>query len=639
MKIIYRFLIVSFFCQKLLFAQTNGNNISGIIRNIDSLNQLAFNIKKSNADSALSIILFTRNLSDEINYKSGVASSLLVEAGIYQQMGYDKKALSIYLEQLHISESANDSLNIARANQQIANSLVEANKLNQARSLFKKSITFYYALSKIEDVINIKNSLGLIELKLNNYKSADSIFQIALQQSIGKMYKYGQKKALFNLGLLNKKQGKLIIAEEYFEKSLFINESIRDSYGIISDKIELASIYLYNKEYKKAIQFSLHAYQESKKINMFELSLESAKILKNCFLKTNNLKGAIQWQDSIINTQKLISVNDKNFAFDFINVLKTEQEKQLESEKKLLAANSSSKMQTIIIAIVFVAFVVVLLVSILWYRNYKKAESIGYELLQKSEIINSNAVSLQDLNEQIVSHNSHLEETNKMKDRLITIISHDLRHPLVNTKSLIELIYNKYISGEETISLLNQLDAQYQKNISLLDNLLFWIRSKINGIQIVKKRLQLYQFSESVIAENLSALLEKNISIINTISEEIFVHADVEMLKIVLRNLISNSLKFTPLKGEIKLAAEIFNNSVHIYISDNGLGISRENLEKIKSNKHFTNKGTNNESGSGFGLLLCKDLILAQSGKLEINSVPNQGTTFTVTLPYLDEKI
>lgn len=622
-----------------MFAQTNGNNISGIIRNIDSLNQLAFNIKKSNADSALSIILFTRNLSDEINYKSGVASSLLVEAGIYQQMGYDKKALSIYLEQLHISESANDSLNIARANQQIANSLVEANKLNQARSLFKKSITFYYALSKIEDVINIKNSLGLIELKLNNYKSADSIFQIALQQSIGKMYKYGQKKALFNLGLLNKKQGKLIIAEEYFEKSLFINESIRDSYGIISDKIELASIYLYNKEYKKAIQFSLHAYQESKKINMFELSLESAKILKNCFLKTNNLKGAIQWQDSIINTQKLISVNDKNFAFDFINVLKTEQEKQLESEKKLLAANSSSKMQTIIIAIVFVAFVVVLLVSILWYRNYKKAESIGYELLQKSEIINSNAVSLQDLNEQIVSHNSHLEETNKMKDRLITIISHDLRHPLVNTKSLIELIYNKYISGEETISLLNQLDAQYQKNISLLDNLLFWIRSKINGIQIVKKRLQLYQFSESVIAENLSALLEKNISIINTISEEIFVHADVEMLKIVLRNLISNSLKFTPLKGEIKLAAEIFNNSVHIYISDNGLGISRENLEKIKSNKHFTNKGTNNESGSGFGLLLCKDLILAQSGKLEINSVPNQGTTFTVTLPYLDEKI
>ncbi len=104
-----------------------------------------------------------------------------------------------------------------------------------------------------------------------------------------------------------------------------------------------------------------------------------------------------------------------------------------------------------------------------------------------------------------------------------------------------------------------------------------------------------------------------------------------------MRYLISNALKFTPIKGEIKLSAEVFNDNVHIYVSDNGLGISRDNLEKIKKNKHFTNKGTNNESGSGFGLLLCKDLISAQSGKLEINSIPNQGTTFTITLPYFEE--
>lgn len=636
MKLTYRLLFISFLWQTLLFAQKNTDKSLSLQSNIDSINQVAFKLKNRHIDSALTLILLTRNLSDEINYKKGLSYSYFIEAGIYQHMGYGKRALSIYLQSLNISESINDSLGIAKANQQIANSLYESKKYIEARILFKNSLTIFYSLNEIEDVINIKNSLGLIELKLNKIHAADSLFKTALNKSEEINYQYGKKKALFNLGLLNSQQNNFKIAEPFFQSSLNINNELGDSYGIASDKIQIASLFQRNNNCAKAINLSSEAYFLSKKINALELAIDASISLKNCYAILKKYEQSIQWQDTIISIQKTMSVSDKNFAVDFINVLKNEQVKQIEYEKKLSAAKANSKMQVVIIIITLIAFLIVLFVSILWYRNYRKAEYIGHELLQKSELINSNSVALQNLNEQIVLQNKNLEESNLMKDRLITIISHDLRHPLVNTKSLIEVIYNKFVSGEETIGLLNQLDKQYLKSISMLDNLLFWIRSKINGVQIDKKRVPLFQFSENIIHEFLSSLLEKNIEVVNTISEELFVYADVEMLKIVLRNLISNSIKFTLPKGEIKISAEVFQESVHIYITDNGLGITRENLEKIKNNKHFTNKGTNNETGSGFGLLLCKDLITAQSGKLEINSVPHQGTTFTITLPFVE---
>jgi signal transduction histidine kinase len=220
-----------------------------------------------------------------------------------------------------------------------------------------------------------------------------------------------------------------------------------------------------------------------------------------------------------------------------------------------------------------------------------------------------------------------------MKDKLLSIISHDLRHPLVNTKSILELISLKLVSPKETEELLEQLESQYVRSISLLDNLLFWIKSQMQGKDMELNKLNMRSLVNNLIDEQRLPIQTKEIEVQNNVQSDSELVGDREMMKIVFRNLISNAIKFTPSQGTIQLSSYADDNFLYMIIKDSGIGMNKDTLQKVNARQYYSSKGTSNEKGSGFGLILCRDLIQKHQGELMIESEPGRGSTFVIKFP------
>ena len=238
---------------------------------------------------------------------------------------------------------------------------------------------------------------------------------------------------------------------------------------------------------------------------------------------------------------------------------------------------------------------------------------------------------------------AELEANNKAKDKFFSIIAHDLKGPLGSIIQLGELMGEDedILNGEFKEVIIKSLQSSSRKTYDLLDNLLQWASSETG---LLKSNAQLISLKE--IAEANSILLEekiqnKEINLKLNLDPDSIIFADENMINTIVRNLISNAVKFTPNKGSIEITA--FKNQSErlctLQIRDNGVGIKKEAIHKIFSidSDYFT-KGTNNESGTGLGLKLCKEFVDKNNGTIRVESEENKGTAFTISFPCADNK-
>jgi two-component system, sensor histidine kinase and response regulator len=229
-----------------------------------------------------------------------------------------------------------------------------------------------------------------------------------------------------------------------------------------------------------------------------------------------------------------------------------------------------------------------------------------------------------------------LAQANALKDKMFTIISHDLRSPVGSIKQTLDFISLGMIKpGEdlfnETIKdLIKISDEAYV----LLENLLGWAKSQSNILNVIPESLELKTLVNSVAGLLKLNSENKIISIQNKIPEGIMVFADMQMLQSIIRNLLSNALKFTRENGTIELNAVAESGEVIVSVKDTGVGISEARLKKIfDKDQPEQTFGTNKESGSGLGLILCKDFVEKNGGKIWVESKEGVGTTFSFTIP------
>lgn len=231
----------------------------------------------------------------------------------------------------------------------------------------------------------------------------------------------------------------------------------------------------------------------------------------------------------------------------------------------------------------------------------------------------------------------HLAELNSLKDKMFSIIGHDLRSPLGSVKMTLEFLAQSATGScpEEFKSTLDLMVKTTDEVFNLLENLLGWGKSQSGNLSLEPEEINLYDLVNSVYLLNKGNISLKNIRFIQEIEEEATVFADLNTLKIVLRNLFSNAIKFTPDKGAVKISSKsVDGNKVQITVQDTGVGIPAENLSKLfDSKKHITTYGTNKESGSGLGLKLCSDFINRNKGEIKVESEEGKGSSFMITLP------
>lgn len=229
----------------------------------------------------------------------------------------------------------------------------------------------------------------------------------------------------------------------------------------------------------------------------------------------------------------------------------------------------------------------------------------------------------------------HLSDLNGLKDKMFSVIGHDLRSPLGSIKMTLEFLsqtFEKTVDDElkSTFSLLVKTADEV---FSLLENLLGWAKSQSGNLSLEKEEIDLNDLVNSLYLLNKGTLKLKGIDFISEIAPGTKVNADMNTLKIVFRNILSNAIKFTPEHGNIVVLANELNGKIKIDIKDSGIGIPEENIPKLfDQTQHLTTYGTNRESGSGLGLILCKDFIERNDGTIQVESEEGKGTTFSLLL-------
>ena len=235
--------------------------------------------------------------------------------------------------------------------------------------------------------------------------------------------------------------------------------------------------------------------------------------------------------------------------------------------------------------------------------------------------------------DQLTTKSEELEDLNKLKDKLLSIVSHDFRSPLNSLRGTLTLFLKGAISNKELNMLTEDLVEKLDNTYNLLENLLNWAKSQMQGMKVYAKKVNLKTITEDCVGL-LSPIADKKlVKIVNNINTPISAFADNEMVKLVIRNLMSNAIKFTTAGNKIILEAKPDKDFVTVSIKDNGTGISNENQDKLFKLESFSTRGTSNESGMGLGLLLCKDFVDKNGGKIWFESELEKGSTFYFTLP------
>ena len=246
-------------------------------------------------------------------------------------------------------------------------------------------------------------------------------------------------------------------------------------------------------------------------------------------------------------------------------------------------------------------------------------------------------ISLAAAKRLILSKTEELQRTIAGRDKLYSVIAHDLRSPMGSIKMVLNMLILNLPSekiGAEMYELLTMANQTTEDVFSLLDNLLKWTKSQIGKLNVVYQDVDLVEVTDGVIEIFSMVASLKKIRIHEMKPEKMMVNADIDMLKTVVRNLLSNAIKFSKENSEVLVKMEEVDGMAVVSVQDYGCGISEEGQKKLlHTDTHFSTFGTNNEEGSGLGLLLCKDFVVKNGGKLWFTSKEGEGSIFSFSIP------
>jgi signal transduction histidine kinase len=259
-------------------------------------------------------------------------------------------------------------------------------------------------------------------------------------------------------------------------------------------------------------------------------------------------------------------------------------------------------------------------------QNYDNGITVSFHDItaKKQEILKSRKL------------NAKLRNSNIQKDKLFSIIAHDFRSPFAGCLGLLEMVLDDLdsFSNQELRKMLEMIYNQSQSTYQLLESLLEWANTQQNRINFSPERIDLHHIAEMSFFALSHNAEKKNIQLHNRIKKGTFVNADKNMLRMILKNILSNGIKFTNQDGIIEVRAEVKNRFIEISVTDNGIGIQKKSQKRIFDiDYQYIGKGTDGEKGTGIGLHICREFVGRHGGEIEVDSEPGKGSTFRFTLP------
>jgi signal transduction histidine kinase len=257
----------------------------------------------------------------------------------------------------------------------------------------------------------------------------------------------------------------------------------------------------------------------------------------------------------------------------------------------------------------------------------------GHDLFLQNREIQEQKTEIGEKAKQLEQQTVELSELNSLKNKLFSVIAHDLKSPIFALRNLFRNIQQYDLPVQEVRKMIPQVVHDLNYTTGLLENLLQWAKSQMQSGSFPKQEIDLSRTVKDCIGALQLQADTKKIHLENAFEDSVWIVTDKEMAELVLRNLISNALKFTPEGGRIRVDYIQTDSFVEVSVKDSGMGISAEALEKINQNNYFNTQGTARESGTGLGLMLCKEFLARNGAALQVSSEISKGSTFSFRIP------
>jgi signal transduction histidine kinase len=404
-------------------------------------------------------------------------------------------------------------------------------------------------------------------------------------------------------------------AEELLLESLRITNDMGILQGVYFNHHILGNMYFEQGRSEEAVYHLENAIDAAEEIGNMQQAQTSRDVLHKTYAQANRFKKAYEslndfkiYSDSLTNIVKEKELAELESRLELIRQSEFNrllEEKQVQQEQQL-----NFQFYLIIAAIVVIVLVVVILF-----------------------IMRKSAREREEINSKLQQQKLELEELGHAKDKLFAIITHDLRSPLTSLQGILHLIKDNVLSNQDMAELIPELEVSIQKNVDVMDDLLQWAKEQLSGVKMNIKPVNIHQIVDEIISSQSFIAQKKGVTVKQEIPKEETVMADVNALQLVIRNLISNSIKFTSRGDEVQVILHSNHAHTQLVIKDTGIGIPKEAADKIFDSKSWTRPGTNKEKGSGFGLSLSKEFVERMGGRIWFESEDGKGSTFYIELP------
>lgn len=491
------------------------------------------------------------------------------------------------------------------------------NNYKKAIELFKKDLELHDRLSDKRSVGRALNNIAFCFLREKLIDSALHYNQIALSFNQKLKDDYLLAFSYRNMGDLFEFNGKNDSARLYYYKAIDMAEKVNSIQLQLTARYRIGRNLSSEKKYREAIKNLERALELG--IQMGAKSETS--VIYN--LLSDAYKGNGQFKEAYTAQKKYSALNDSLYQERSRSRL-AEMQAKFEAEKKQSEINQlkkekqqqdkESRQKTFLnISLLITSLIFIIMLVVIWRKNKFKTATNLLLNQQKEE----------------------LEETLLLKDKVFSIVSHDLRSPIASLNAVLPMLDPDTLDKESYNELKDKLTQQVQNLHYVLDNLLIWSRSRMKGIAGIESTSFSLKNQADFSVNLLKALAQqKDIAIHNQIDANLFYTADPQHYDIIIRNLILNAIKFTPEKGIIQLNSEENDNHILISVSDNGVGMTQEQVNRLFQLKtHFTTPGTQKEKGTGLGLLICAEYAAANNWNIQVKSEPSKGSQFSVILP------
>lgn len=609
-----------------IFQATIGFKAScSTITEVDKLNQRAYRIYLTNPDLARKMSEKALLMAKAAHYKHGIGVSFYNIGLTYWAQSHPP--ISIYYLKNAVA-NLTDKTHLVKAYSIIGRNYTELGNYKAATSSFNKAGKYAVERKHLVSILTEKSYM------LRRQKRIQLAEQTALKSlSMAKAEKDTLAIAIlyYRLGYLQIDQNNLTGAKKYLDSCLLYK-----SYTPINLRL-LASVHIGYSEienkkpipdYSNALMNAKRGLSLSKELGILGVISRAYVHVVNTYKKQGDVGNALIYltehkaiSDSIKITNERKSAALYNAYFN----LNLRLNKLEYAEKEKIANEIIVKSQKLYILLLSAGLILAIgLISLLFYYFFK-ARNL-------SETLKDHILVLEEQHKLIESQAVNLNKSNLLKDKLLGVIGHDLRMPISNLQSVVDLFHSDGLTVDEATSLIREIAPIVAGADLTLNNLISWAKSQTKGLHFNATEINLYSLVQEIQLEFYHPLKKKDISIHNNIAPDFKIKADLHHIKIILRNLLSNAIKFTPDNGLITAASETHDNRSVISVSDTGIGMSEEDLTLLfNPGFHYSKSGTRGEMGTGIGFSLCKELIELNGGKLSVESTLGKGTTFCFT--------